>query len=62
MPCRSLGNLPESIFAYWLKMTKLVREMITWETKKTQTMLVNGQKVPHDQAQARKYKQIMTCI
>ena len=46
MPSGSLGNLSESIFCYWMRMTNLVREMITWEPNKNRPMMVNGQKVP----------------
>ena len=45
MPSVALCNLSESIFNYWIKLSLLVREMITLTPKPTLPTMINGSPV-----------------
>ena len=49
MPFVDLGNLAESLYMYWMKLTVLVRDMITFEPDNRFPLVINGQKVSRDQ-------------
>ena len=59
MPCVQLQNLEENLFFYWMKLTTVVRDMITFAPNERIPLVLDGQRLSKVHETACKYFYIL---
>ena len=54
MPSIRLQNLNENLYGYWIRLSDVTREMITFSPDSKKPLELDGRKLPLEQEQKRK--------